>query len=263
MSETDKTQLPNRLEYYVRRFFERVGGAVDFALRRPLNQQARTDLTALLPQVERAVEARLRREASRIIAPNLIELRYDYETYGQMNDARRAYLEKEIAVSLYEYVVNHRYTTLGKMAVTVAFDVFTRQLTIKAAFPDEAAQAANAPAVASSAAPAALPAIAVTLNLRAIDRKAFSDVRATFDTRAGLGRSHDNALCISDSSVSSFHAAFTVGANTAIWLTDLGSSNGTIVNGVRINEGEKTIVRDGDRVQFGDVEMKLELPHGK
>ena len=75
-SET-KSEFTNRFEYYLRRFFERVGGAVDFALRRPLNAQARTDLTALLPQVEQAVEAKLRREEGTILAPNLIELRYD------------------------------------------------------------------------------------------------------------------------------------------------------------------------------------------
>ena len=254
MSETD---IPNRLEYYVRRFFERVGGTLDFALRRPLNPQARTDLTALLPQIERAVEAKLRRESNRIVAPNLIELRYDYETYGQMNDARRAYLEKEIAASLYEYSVNHRYVTLGKMKVSVTFDVFTRQLTIKAAFPDEPAhEAGTAQPANEKATPAALPAASIKLILRAAGQ---TELRTMLTDRAAVGRSHDNALCISDSSVSSFHAVFTVGANGAVWLSDIGSSNGTVVNGVRINEGDKTIVRDGDRVQFGDVELKLEL----
>lgn len=250
-----ETQLPNRLEHFVRRFFERVGGALDFALRRPLNPQARTNLTALLPQIERAVEAKLRREAHRVVAPNLIELRYDYETYGQMNDARRAYLEKEIAASLYEYAVNHRYTTLGKMTVKLTFDVFTRQLTIKAAFPGETDEPKPASDKAANV-PAALPAASINLVLRATGQP---ELRARFTDRAAVGRSHDNALCISDASVSSFHAVFTAGANGAIWLTDIGSSNGTVVNGVRINEGDKTIVRDGDRVQFGDVELKLEL----
>jgi hypothetical protein len=254
MSETD---IPNRLEYFFRRFFERVGGAVDFALRRPLNPQARTDLTVLLPQVERAIEARLRREAGRVIAPNLIELRYDYETYGQMTDARRAYLEKEIAASLYEYAVNHRYTTLGKMAVKITFDVFTRQLTIKAEFPDETAPADNPPV---AHAPTALSALTKTVVLRATNRQLLSDLRASFDARAGIGRSHDNALCIRDSSVSSFHAAFTVDKNGTLWLTDLGSSNGTLVNGVCIHEGDKAMMCDGDRLQFGDVVVELRLP---
>ncbi len=265
MTVPEKNEFPNRIEYYLRRFFERVGGALDFALRRPLNPQARTDLSALLPQVEQAIEAKLRREGARVIAPNLIELRYDYETYGQMSDARREYLQRELQASLYEYVVNHRYTTLDKLQVKLAFDVFTRKLTITAAFPDEAAAAKSAPDAAKAALPAAqagAKAISCALTLRAVDRQLFGDLRAQLDgagARAAIGRSHDNALCLNDSTVSSFHAAFTLTANGTLWLTDLGSSNGTFVNEVRLGEGDKAIVRDGDKLRFGDVEMRLSL----
>lgn len=262
----EKIEFSNRIEYYLRRFFERVGGALDFALRRPLNPQARTDLSALLPQIEQAIEAKLRREDARIIAPNLIELRYDYETYGQMTDARREYLQKELQASLYEYVVNHRYTTLDKLQVKLAYDVFTRKLAITASFPDEAVAAKQAlPGADQAALPATQTAAqtkSCTLILRALDRQLFGDMRAQLnssETRAGIGRSHDNALCLNDATVSSFHAAFTLTSGGALWLTDLGSSNGTLVNEVRLGEGDKVIVRAGDKLRFGDVELKLEL----
>jgi hypothetical protein len=258
-----KPEFSNRVEYYLRRFFERVGGALDFALRRPLNPQARTDLTALLPQVEQAIETKLRREGQQLLAPNLIELRYDYETYSQLTQARIEYLQRELAASLYEYIVNHRYTTLGQVQIKIAFDVFTRRLTINATFPDEAAAPtapAGQPGALSAAAKQAAPGKSCHLMLRAVDRQLFGDLRAQLvgsDARVGVGRSQDNALCLNDSTVSSFHAAFTLGANGALWLTDLGSSNGTFVNDVRLGEGDKSIVRDGDRLRFGDVEMKL------
>jgi pSer/pThr/pTyr-binding forkhead associated (FHA) protein len=44
-----------------------------------------------------------------------------------------------------------------------------------------------------------------------------------------------------------------------LWLTDLGSSNGTYVNGVRLNSGEKASVRSGDRLRIGDVELTLSV----
>jgi len=261
-----KPEISNRIEYYLRRFFERVGGALDFALRRPLNPQARTDLTALLPQIEQALEAKLRREGSRLIAPNLIELRYDYETYSQLTQVRVEYLQRELAASLYEYIVNHRYTTLGNVQVKLAFDVFTRKLTINAAFPDEtpaqpaAAVGQAALPAASAAAPAASSGKTCVLILRAVDRQLYGDLRAQLggaESRVGVGRSQDNALCLHDVTVSSFHAAFTLAPNGNLLLTDLGSSNGTFVNDVRLSEGDKTIVRDGDKLRFGDIEMKL------
>ena len=272
MSVPDKpearSEFSNRIEYYLRRFFERVGGALDFALRRPLNPQARTDLTALLPQVEQAIEAKLRRTDGKIIAPNLIELRYDYETYGQMTQARVDFLQRELEASLYEYVVNHRYTTLGKIQVKLAYDVFTRKLTIKAEFPDEvkaenkALPAGKQAAEAAATDDTAQTAKSCTLTLRAVDRQLFSDLRARLsgsNARIGVGRSHDNPLCLNDTTVSSFHAAFTRASNGALLLTDLGSSNGTFVNDVRLGEGDKTIVRDGDKLCFGEIEMTLNL----
>jgi hypothetical protein len=261
-----KPEFANRIEYYLRRFFERLGGALDFALRRPLNPQARTDLSSLLPQLERAIEARLRRDGARITAPNLIELRYDYETYAQMTQARVEYLQRELQASLYEYVVNHRYATLGEVQVKIAFDVFTRKLTIKAEFPDEAEASPETGqrALPGKAAQAVEQARAKScaLILRALDRQSFGDLRAQAVSGAaptGLGRSHDNALCLNDATVSSFHAAFTLTPQGALWLADLGSSNGTFVNDVRLDAGDKTIVRAGDKLCFGDVEVKLSI----
>ncbi len=263
-----KSEFTNRFEYYLRRFFERVGGALDFALRRPLNPQARTDLTALLPQVEQAIEAKLRHEAGKILAPNLVELRYDYETYGQMTQARVDFLQRELQACLYEYVVNHRYATLDKIRVKLTFDVFTRKLMIKAEFPDEAQTPDEAKDKAALQVGQSGQSIAqsqsktCTVILRAVDRQLFGDLRAQLTSggaRVGVGRSHDNPLCLSDSTVSSFHAAFTLAPNAALWLTDLGSSNGTFVNEVRLTEGDKAIVRDGDKLGFGEVELKLEI----
>ena len=255
-----KPELLNRVESYLRRFFERVGGALDFALRRPLNPQARTDLSALLPQLEQAIEAKLRREGQRLLAPNLIELRYDYETYSQLTQARIEYLQRELAASLYEYVVNHRYATLGQMQIKLAFDVFTRKLTITASFPDEAAAVTPGQAALPAASKPAVAGQRWQITLRAVDRQLFGDLRAALtgaNARAGVGRSQDNALCLNDASVSSFHAAFTLGANNTLLLADLGSSNGTFVNGVRLGVGDKTSVREGDMLRFGDVELKL------
>src|SRR5437016_4371187 len=143
MSQPEKTtSAASRIEFFVRRLFERIGGALDFALRRPLNPQTRTDLTALIPPIERAIEEHLRREGARILAPNLVELRYDYETYSQMGQPRLEFLQRELRTTIYEYIHNRRYATLGEVQVKVGFDVFTHKLTIKATFPDEAPEAA-------------------------------------------------------------------------------------------------------------------------
>ena len=260
MSELPKDEaITNRVEGGVRKFFERLGGALDFALRRPLNPQTRTDVTALIPPLERAIDAKLRHEGSKVIAPNLLELRYDYETYQQLTNKRIEYLERELRLSVYEYIHNRRYTTLGDVEVKIAYDMFTRKLTISANCSDEAPKPV---ATQTAVAPATLqvPATQTSLTLKNKQRELRANI--TSGARVSLGRTHDNSLVIEDPMVSSVHAAFTIAANGTLYLTDLGSSNGTFVNGVQIVMGDKTIVKAGDRLRFGDVELSLECSAG-
>jgi FHA domain len=68
--------------------------------------------------------------------------------------------------------------------------------------------------------------------------------------RATLGRSDDNTLVIREPSVSSHHAVLEIGMN-ALTVTDLGSTNGVIVNDAKIAVNTPTVLRPGDRVVFG------------
>ena len=66
-----------------------------------------------------------------------------------------------------------------------------------------------------------------------------------------LGRVSDNAIQIDDASVSSRHAQLTLGGNGNYQLKDLGSTNGTRVNGAPATEAA---LRNGDRIRFGQIE---------
>jgi len=67
-----------------------------------------------------------------------------------------------------------------------------------------------------------------------------------------LGRSRINSIALSDGKVSRNHAKLDPVRNTYI-LTDLGSANGTFVNGVRVTQPVR--LRDGDSLQVGDTQL--------
>jgi pSer/pThr/pTyr-binding forkhead associated (FHA) protein len=70
-----------------------------------------------------------------------------------------------------------------------------------------------------------------------------------------IGRAEYNDLVIPDDSVSSQHAKLT--RREGVWiLTDLGSTNGTLVDGEKI-EGD-TPIAPGAYVRFGDVQLVFE-----
>ena len=70
-----------------------------------------------------------------------------------------------------------------------------------------------------------------------------------------IGRSPSSDIVINEPFVSATHARFTL-QGPALVLEDLGSKNGTLVNGHPIGDTPVTL-RDGDEVQVGDAIMHV------
>ena len=75
-----------------------------------------------------------------------------------------------------------------------------------------------------------------------------------------LGRSFENRIVIEDTSISRQHAMLQRLDSGAIFLVDLGSSNGTFVNGLRVSV--PVTLRSGDRVTFGTTRCEFVEPEG-
>jgi hypothetical protein len=73
-----------------------------------------------------------------------------------------------------------------------------------------------------------------------------------------LGRSRDSGCVLNDPTVSRRHAKLRC-HDGDWWLSDLRSTNGTLVNGYRVVD--EVAVRPGDRVTFGALTYRLALPH--
>ncbi|MEU8674661.1 DUF1707 and FHA domain-containing protein [Streptomyces sp. NPDC048560] len=72
-----------------------------------------------------------------------------------------------------------------------------------------------------------------------------------------IGRDPGNGLRLSHETVSRMHAELTVHGSRWV-LRDLGSTNGTCVNGQRVTGSVP--VRDGDQVSFGRMSFRLTAP---
>ena len=71
------------------------------------------------------------------------------------------------------------------------------------------------------------------------------------DEVVSLGRVSDNTIQVEDGSVSSRHAQLSLVEGGNYYLQDLGSTNGTRVNGAPVSESP---LRNGDRIRFGSIE---------
>ena len=72
-----------------------------------------------------------------------------------------------------------------------------------------------------------------------------------------IGREGD--IMVTDGRASRRHAKIT-SANDVLHLEDLGSTNGTKLNGDKLVAGEKRAIKGGDKISFGGLEMQVSMP---
>ena len=70
-----------------------------------------------------------------------------------------------------------------------------------------------------------------------------------------IGRGEGAAIHLADSSVSRQHAAIRH-EDASFWIVDLGSANGTFVNGIAVTAAR--VLRHGDRLRFGNAVLLFE-----
>ena len=72
---------------------------------------------------------------------------------------------------------------------------------------------------------------------------------------SSIGRDNGNEVVVNDEAASARHALIELSDGTW-WLEDQGSTNGTLLNGVRISRRER--LRDGDMVDIGRIALRFE-----
>jgi len=203
---------------------------------------------------------------SRVYVPN------EYTVYLSSQDRKQfAGYEGSLVGELQEYLAEHarreRYAVLGAPVVLVTtdddlavgeFGIATRLVADESS--DEAAPPpelpveqpaqtmiyrAPTPPVAHVPPPEPEPAREV-VSLTVAGRK-----HVITEPRVVLGRSRDAGVRVSDVNISRKHAELRQ-EGAAFWIVDLGSTNGTLVNGKRVDRHR---LRDGDRITLGSTEI--------
>ncbi|PTL77178.1 FHA domain-containing protein [Vitiosangium sp. GDMCC 1.1324] len=77
-----------------------------------------------------------------------------------------------------------------------------------------------------------------------------------------VGRTGNNDVVLDDGTVSRFHAWFQRETDGRYILTDAGSKNGSYVAGVRLTPRRPSLLTDGSRLRFGQVEVTFYLASG-
>jgi FHA domain-containing protein len=252
------------LERFFERLFERPSARLFKARLQPVQLQRR---------IERAMETERMSGADRTLVPNRFRVhlnRVDLEAFGDFSVS----LAAELADGALAFARSHRYSLVDRPRVDLVADpqVPPGEVRVIARFadPDPSSRlppggpaAEGAPDRDGSAGTAQSTRTMVfqvpvvegpVARLREIRPDGTQREIEVDGALLTIGRGSDNGLVIHDSRISRHHARLQARRGTLV-LTDLGSTNGSRVNGERVDE---VVLGEGDEIELGDTVLVVE-----
>jgi len=248
----------------IERFFERL-------FERPSARLFRTHVQPVQIQrrIERAMESGRRAMADRTVVPNRFVVHLHPDDLAALAETADS-LGGSLADEALSFARAHRYALVDRPRVDVVADPAVLRADIRVAaevrHADEdasegGAPVADGPGASRPAGPAdtAVFTIPTTTLPRAVLQVTDPDGQAR-EVEIGpggltIGRADDNDLVARDSRVSRHHGRIVGRRGTLIYL-DLGSTNGSKVNGEPVGE---VVLGVGDRIELGETALVLEV----
>jgi hypothetical protein len=202
-------------------------------------------------RLERAMESHQSIGVKRVIVPSIYRAYLHPQDYAAF-EAMHTEIEREMAAYLSELAAERNFTLLEHPRVQLLEDpaVPNRSIQVVA----EMASAPGSDATQVLTATAAMPAVSPPPQQRALLHMSTAGGLHSMpieSTTVSIGRGLSNDIIVEDSRVSRHHAQLRY-RNRKFWLADLGSTNGTFLNGERVSERALT---DGDIISLGGLEL--------
>jgi Protein of unknown function (DUF3662)/Inner membrane component of T3SS, cytoplasmic domain len=208
----------------------------------------------VLRRIERAMEAGRHADGGRTLVPDQFRVRLHPDDLAALEPAED--VASELASGALTFARDHGYALRGRPSVTLAGDESLRAGQVEvgarvspAAVPPDGDQADGGTRVFE------VPVVRapdVILDVKEPGRAARRIPVAGSPIR--IGRAPECELVLKDSRVSRRHARLHARDGVLV-LTDLGSTNGTRVNGHRVTE---VVLGAGDRISVGDTNLVVE-----
>lgn len=86
--------------------------------------------------------------------------------------------------------------------------------------------------------------------------------RNVYSSKITIGRARNNDIVIRSPEISKLHAALVVVAKDAWQIVDMGSTNGTKLNGDKLPANRPVSVENGDVISLGRISFEFSTPDG-
>ena len=225
--------------------FEKIEQACAAFIERSFAKTFPSDLepTQIARKLVSTMEAQTRDEDGRLYAPGAYVVAVNPDDFARLAP-HQAYLEREWADLLRDLA--------GRVGIGFEQDDAKVRMTARESVPVGAVDVAVIDEPAGTAVAAART--RARFVLRMIEGVSAIGVYSLEGT-VRIGRGDENEILLADRSVSRAHAVVAVDGSEPI-VRDLGSTNGTFVNGERVRTRG---LRNGDELKFGNTHMRFEV----
>ena len=200
-------------------------------------------------RLERAMEANQQISVRRVIVPNLYRAFLSPEDMAAFEPIK-AEVEREMANYLTELAQERSFSMLEHPTVVLAADTSVPRRTIQVVAETVASAAQNT--ISSTQVIQATPQQAPQKKARLLLQTPHGTNTIPLEsTLVSVGRGLNNDIILEDTRVSRHHAQLRY-RSRRFWIADLGSTNGTFLNGERVTE---RALRNDDTISLGGLEL--------
>ncbi|HXG92426.1 MAG TPA: FhaA domain-containing protein [Blastocatellia bacterium] len=252
----------DKAETIARRILERLGSTIDSKLGSGQKQAlGPRQVGEINSRIERIIESSLREDKDGVkrVAPNRFKVLFTYEDTSRLAPGYLEALAKELKATIFEFINNRRYETRGPIEVETGSDLFVKTTVIKARFEDDADKPSGLPTSAINAPTESQKRAAgqCTVSFRDDGGRTYRVELKPGGAPAYIGRVAGNAIILDDKSVSRMHCSIALHGNGDVVVADLGSSNGTSVNGQLLRGNEARPINEDDVLGVGDLKLTV------
>ncbi len=202
-------------------------------------------------RLERAMESQQTISVRRVIVPNAYRVFLNPQDFAAFQPIRDE-VERETATYLSELAAERNFTMLEHPNVTLAEDAAVSRRTIQVvAEMTTQPESDGATRVMSGTMQMQAHAPSNSRALLLLETAKGANPIPLETTLLTIGRGLDNDIVLEDTRVSRHHAQLRY-KTRRFWITDLGSTNGTFINGERISEA---VINNGDSISLGGLEL--------
>jgi len=271
---SDKIETPVKktfsLDWLVRGVLSKIGETFDGLTGRKWQPSSSLATSELIERLKSLLDSEVQTmQGKGRYVPHNIKLKMQWDKFS--TDAEKALnkLEHELLIAAIDHINDRRYHTFAPMKLEIKPDYFTEGVKLLASFDkfsEDEREAAVSVAVPDLKKVQVNPVAAVAEPLKEIYRVEFSvkdktkkiELAFAERQRRSVGRTKENDLQIDDASVSKTHAALVLNSDRQLMVADTGSTNGTFINNGRIAYGKAILIKPGDKLKFGLIEVEIE-----